>query len=251
MHSWSRALTAALLALGLGVATPAGARAYTLKRTEDGAPVHWREDVVRFRVAECEDLDRQSVLDAARIAADAWRGFPGVPDIEIVPGDAGEPGYEPAGRNVNGIYVLPAWPFRQRHLAVTSSTHEVITGRVVDTDILVNGEMPLDLMDEGRPTRRRYDLASVLTHEMGHVLGLDESDVAAATMWPVTRRGDVDQRTLDTDDEEGVLAIYGPDGEASALDGGCTASGGLPPASAPLPLILLTLLAVRPRRRLR
>jgi len=240
-----------LLTATAAAAMPGAASAYTLKRTETGAVVHWRQGEVRFRVGDCEGIDRADVERAAEIAADAWRGFPGVPDIAIVRGDPGAMGYRGDGRDINGIYLLPEWPFRDRHLAVTASTHDVPTGQIVDTDILINGEMPFSLMNEGRPARRRYDLASVLAHEMGHVLGLGETDQEGATMWPRTRRGQVDQRTLETDDEEGVLAIYGPGGEAASLDAGCSISSLASPGTDIRFLaiaLVLGLFAVRRRR---
>jgi hypothetical protein len=55
----------------------------------------------------------------------------------------------------------------------------------------------------------QHDLGAVLTHEMGHVLGLDESpDDEHATMWPYIRAGEVHQRTLADDDEHGVMEAY-------------------------------------------
>lgn len=52
------------------------------------------------------------------------------------------------------------------------------------------------------------DIQGVLTHEIGHGIGLAHSDVSAATMWPFTSYGDTSWRTLETDDIMGITALY-------------------------------------------
>lgn len=53
-----------------------------------------------------------------------------------------------------------------------------------------------------------YDVQSVFTHELGHMLGLGHSDVNTATMWPTVGKGDTTWSTLDPDDIAGIKAIY-------------------------------------------
>lgn len=52
------------------------------------------------------------------------------------------------------------------------------------------------------------DVQGVLTHEIGHLLGMAHSDVPEATMWPYTWYGDTSRRTLEQDDILGVSALY-------------------------------------------
>ena len=52
------------------------------------------------------------------------------------------------------------------------------------------------------------DVQNVSTHEIGHLVGLDHSDVPGATMWPTTSYGDISQRTLEPDDIAGVTALF-------------------------------------------
>jgi hypothetical protein len=76
------------------------------------------------------------------------------------------------------------------------------------------------------------DLEAALTHELGHFLGLDHSDVPGATMQPEAMGfGATDLRTLEADDIAGICAIYGEGNlpepepetelERSASQGGC------------------------------
>jgi hypothetical protein len=74
-----------------------------------------------------------------------------------------------------------------------------------------------------------HDFAAVMTHEFGHVLGLDEGhDDDQATMWPYIRKGEVHQRTLSEDDEHGVTEAYATAAaEAKATTAACSATGSI------------------------
>ena len=100
------------------------------------------------------------------------------------------------------------------------------------------------------------DIGNTVTHEAGHMLGLDHVCVqgaappanacpaGGATMEPTAGLGDTDKRTLKADDIDGVCSIY----PAISNEGGC----GCGTASASgLALLGLFLAAFRPRRRRR
>jgi hypothetical protein len=203
------------------LATPtAVAHAYALKTTKTGARVRWSDSSVTMRVDPKleEAMGKDQVRAALSMATDAWRGLPGVPHITL--SDEAAPGYRLAERT-NGIYLLKPWPFPKEQLAVTVSTY-ASNGRMIGADILLNGETEYALLADGpdRSDMHEHDLGAVLTHEMGHVLGLDESpDDQAATMWPYIRAGETHQRTLDDDDEQGVIEAYA--GAAPTEAAGC------------------------------
>jgi hypothetical protein len=198
------------LALGMCVLSKAGsAHAYALKTTKTGQRVRWSSPVITLSVDEKLEgyYGKEEVLSALRMATDAWRGLDHVPDVMI--SDQPAPGYQ-ANARTNGVYLMMPWPFAREQLAVTVSTYD-LDGHMIGADVLINGEsdyaMLPDLQDA--PGMTHHDLAAVLTHEVGHVLGLDESpDDPSATMWPYIRGGDVHQRTLSEDDEQGIVAAY-------------------------------------------
>lgn len=66
----------------------------------------------------------------------------------------------------------------------------------------------------------KIDLQSVLTHELGHVIGVGHTDVARATMNAGLGSG-IGARSLERDDLDAVCALY-PGANASA---GCASSG--------------------------
>jgi hypothetical protein len=110
------------------------------------------------------------------------------------------------------------------------------------------------------------DLPSILTHEVGHFLGLAHSSDGLATMRPGYNPGDIELRTLDTDDIAGICDIYdaaagerspsceprhGFSRECASTETGCCALQGTRPRS-DLPLLAMLgglLLAALRRRR--
>ena len=240
---------AALLAL---LILPQQAFAYQINTTEKGKRIRWADDLLVLRLdAGFETmLANGAAPDALEIALDAWRGLPGVPDFQVKPGQPAEPGHH-GDHATNGVYLLQHWPYAPDKLAITVVTYELDTGRLLDADVLVNPDAHFELIDEGAASdANAYDLAAVLSHEAGHVLGLGESeDDREATMWPYARMGETHQRTLSDDDEAGVIEAYrGPApppvmgcGQASVMRGKRVA----PPAWLVLLGVLMAFTALR------
>jgi hypothetical protein len=76
----------------------------------------------------------------------------------------------------------------------------------------------------------KFDIQSVLTHEIGHFLGLDHAAMVSSVMVPYGRPGQFDQRTLQYDDIAAISEVY-PKASAAAAAGeiqGTILSGALP-----------------------
>ncbi len=244
--------------LALVLLCPASANAYSLKTTAAGYHVRWWDQTIRMTIDPALEraMEAGQARQAAVMAAEAWRGLPGVPDIVVEPGAA--PGFDPE-RRTGGIYLVRRWTRDPRELAVTVSSYTP-DGKLMGTDILINGSVRYDLLSEtGEDGSREdppFDLASVLTHEMGHVLGLDENlDDETATMAPHARPGETHQRTLTEDDEEGVIELYSASLPRAALSCSLVSLAGSPAGGADTPVLLLALLGLavgaRARRRVR
>ena len=61
-----------------------------------------------------------------------------------------------------------------------------------------------DWSDDGSAT----DVQATITHEIGHALGIDHSDIPDATMYFEILGNAVHQRSLDDDDEKAVSHLY-------------------------------------------
>jgi len=107
------------------------------------------------------------------------------------------------------------------------------------------------------------DLENVMTHELGHYLGLAHSTVLDATMFASAEAGETIKRDLDPDDIEGLCTIY-PAGSPGGVcdftprgglqldcETGCSVSSlGAGPASS-LPAFFAAVALIRFRRRRR
>lgn len=74
----------------------------------------------------------------------------------------------------------------------------------------------------------KYDIQSVVTHEVGHLLGLDHSGLLSSVMTPFPATGQLDQRTLSYDDMAGAALLYPQDSDVTNLSaiGGTITLGG-------------------------
>ena len=130
--------------------------------------------------------------------------------------------FNQSGPNINVVVWIEAgWPFDDGALAVTTSAFLVNSGRLVDADISINGErFPWTRVDGTTcdPRTRTQDTQNTLTHEAGHVLGLDHPPQAAqferTTMFAQAPACETRKRTLAQDDVDGLCFIY-PTGAAT------------------------------------
>jgi len=129
-------------------------------------------------------------------------------------------------------------------LAVTVTTYDADSGRITDSDIVVNAERySWSAASDASSCRAAYDLQDVLTHELGHAFGLahDTSD-PAATMFPTADACETSKRDLDDGDIDGLHYLYVDVGPASS---GCAVGGRSGDASGALWIVGLLVLLRR------
>jgi hypothetical protein len=187
-----------------------------------GVLLAWRSRALTFvvdaRGSELRGISGEQLLEAATMAAQSWRdvrcsdGNAPLDDWSFELADA-DAAFVPNGANQNVIrFVDAAWPHASQALGKTVLGVDLDTGEILDADIVVNSQVhEFSLDPEGTST----DLVAVLTHELGHALGLDHSSDTEATMRPETRGFATSElRDLAADDSAGLCAIYPstPDG---------------------------------------
>ena len=230
--SLPRGLGAAVTTLALASFLTAGtARAYVPLMTPDGTPAFWAEDRVELEMGRDVPAawDADEIFARLQVAANAWDQVPCAPvelDAVGLVDDAVEDVSD--GRNMI-VWVHDGWPYSAKLLALTSVHFDTDTGRILDADVEFNvAGKDFDPGATCSPDATSYDLAGTMTHELGHVLGLDHTPVPDATMNAVTFPGDCKKRTLARDDEDGLCATYAnrPDVGDSGGDAGADAGAG-------------------------
>jgi Matrixin/IPT/TIG domain len=89
-------------------------------------------------------------------------------------------------------------------VALTPIIYNTGDGKIIDIDVLFNGRRWNFDTQSGTAA---FDIQDVLTHELGHVAGLDHSPVHGASMWPYVSPGQWLHRSLTRDDQSGAVAV--------------------------------------------
>jgi hypothetical protein len=190
---------------------------------ESGAPLFWANSCLTINVHRTGALNAGIGADAAQRsvqrAFEAWLSADcggEKPSLEVVLGQqvsCGVSEYSSDHHNANVVlFREDAWPYEgsEDTLGITwlRFDDEQKPGELWDADIEVNAVT--EPLSSGEPARDEVDLDSLLTHEVGHLLGLAHTLSAGATMLAGYVPGSTELRTLEDDDVAGVCAIYPP-----------------------------------------
>jgi hypothetical protein len=230
-----------LAALGAGLATltffvvPREASAFcrSTSCTEDcprdldgcktsGEPLWWANSCVGFSLQRdaSEHIPMKYVRQVATRSFTAWSdlecetGYATLAFSELEEAECKRTEYNDGGKNSNIILFQDTkWDYKgaDNTLAKTTVTFDAETGEIFDADIEINHAYNnFTISDEIVD----YDLESVLTHEVGHLIGLDHTPDYAATMYAGYEPGSMEQRSLEPDDVLGACTAYPPERDA-------------------------------------
>lgn len=132
------------------------------------------------------------------------------------------------------------WWYPAGTIALTTSTYDTNTGKLYDADVEFNAarfvfttvDSPMCASQPYSQSCVAYDVQNTMTHEAGHVIGLDHTDAPGSVMNPTAPVGELSKRTIDSGSRSFVCDVY-PKG-AKAVDcvatkpppsGGCSATG--------------------------
>ncbi|MGH7285686.1 MAG: matrixin family metalloprotease [Polyangiaceae bacterium] len=200
-----------------------------------GLPLYWKNACVGYDIQQ--DASRQvSYDDAAQAIALAFTKWTGATcptdgtgqsrasiDVrDLGPVQCNQVQYNKDGPNQHAIiFDDAAWPHNDSNntLALTTVTFDSTTGEIFDADMEINTAQQTLTVHDPIPGDG-YDLASIVTHETGHFLGMAHSGDSRATMYAHYRQGATSMRNLTDDDISGICSIYPPNGDRVLGDGG-------------------------------
>ncbi len=199
-----------LIALFSLAALPAGAAVrLTYQVNGTAIPVAWPASAFPIRTV----VDR-SVVDALprgittiEQAQSEWAAVPGA-DVAFAPPQVAN-GVTAGKDGQNSITFLDGLFKNEDFLALTTNWYDS-SGHIIEGDT----EIDPTVIAGG------YNLQHLITHETGHLLGLDHSGVMSAVMYPFVGRGGTSD--LDSDDRVAIAALY-PKGDPTLT--GATLTG--------------------------
>lgn len=194
-----------------------------LRNPSNGTPLYWQNPGnigITINSAGSADIQDGSAETALRNAIAAWNGA-GETAAHLVEDtspsqqartdwgshgvhlvlfeESNSSGFFPAGSGI--VAVTPVFFYSN--------------GRIADADVLFNG-YGYQFTTSGTPGR--FDVADVGTHELGHLLGLDHTGWAGASMYPYVDPTTILHRSLSLDEVRGLRHAY-PAGVFSKITG--------------------------------
>ena len=176
------------------------ASAFELRTLDDGTQVRWPAFPVSYQLAERsgDDTDR-----ALRRSFTTWEHTGGV-EVGFTPEPGGVAHPKVAADDVNVVWFVDDWPFHDEGVLALASVWADTSGAIVAFDVQIDGAV--DWSTDGDPDA--YDLQAAITHEVGHVLGIEHSPYEEATMFASQGLGDGWRQALAPDDEDAARFLY-------------------------------------------
>lgn len=197
---------------------------FRCSRAGSGGPsLQWAERNIAYGLAFGTELgvgiSLTELLEVMDSAFAEWQS-PDCSDLSFTfegVSEAFQTGFRRSQPNANGIAYASEWSFNPDAVALTITSFDTGSGRLLDADITLNGEhfdfvvfeagCETDASDQGP-----MDLQNVLTHEVGHLVGLDHPPStpsnSATTMFGTSQACETLKRDLSTGDVEGLCTIY-------------------------------------------
>lgn len=191
-----------------------------------GKPLWWRGGCVGYSLeaAGSRMIDKEALRLAVRRSFQTWSqvacpggGYASITFAELPETPCDAAGFEPDGPNVNAVILQDDdWKFKEDNNVAKTSVHfDASSGEILDSDLEINTAVNLfSTVDKLVKGERYLDLQTVVTHEVGHMLGLAHSDRVDSVMFALYKGG-LSGRKLTRDDVAALCAIYPPDRPAT------------------------------------
>jgi len=179
-----------------------------------GKNLKWEDIPIKYHIhKDCyKPIEREKCFEAVTSAFKEWES----PECTSLRFERGED-TEEAKASFNSldlkenknivVWIYNDWPYEPNGLALTTVTYDDKTGKIYDADIELNGyNYRFDVVTN--PPSTYTDIQNTITHEIGHLIGLDHTFEPSSVMYPTARAGEIKKRELSQDDIDGVCEIY-------------------------------------------
>ncbi len=208
-------LTAILFVFVIGLQET---HAYVLKRKENGGAVKWGANSnikLNLNTTNSSNISESDVLQIFNNSVNEWSNKANVSfSTQQVSGTL-------SGRN--DIYFTKSSSLGTGILAITTVSFDSASGKLIEADIKINDSVTFNTT-EGSSTEYQYYLGDVLTHELGHLLGLDHSQTFGSTMIFTIFK---DQSKIKSDDKAGLIDLYSTNSSTYGSLSGTVVGGNL------------------------
>lgn len=188
---------------------------YVRETTSQGSPLYWGEFPVTFHIhrqGTTDILSKTETYAAIRQGFFVWGDlfctclkvrYGGLTDKKTL-------GYNPKEpeKDINIVLFQKVWDHDSNAAAVTTNIFNKETGRMLAFDIELNNKHFHFGLAGKYQDAPAIDLQHTITHEAGHVFGLDHSATPGTTMSPTALPGQTNGRNLHGEDILGICAIY-------------------------------------------
>jgi len=198
-------------------------------------------DAVKYRITN-RDIANVTAAQLQIAVAHALTEWSAPADVGISSQFLGLTGIEPGVDDGQTVIGFKSRPDLDRTLGATTFEFDKVTGQFLGADIFINSIFSWSAATNGETSR--FDLESVIVHEVGHLLGLGHSALGEteprsgggrtvlgkrAVMFPIAYPpGSTIDRTIEADDIAGITDIYGgseSNRQLGAISGKVTLNG--------------------------
>jgi hypothetical protein len=176
-------------------------QAYVFELTNSGKPIKWSTNsgivALNYNASNASGLSGAEVATMISSSLAEWNGA--LEGLDIVLGSSVSSRVD--GRN-EIVFLDPSeFYFGDGVLAITQTVFLQTTGQILEADIMINDDYTFSSSTSGQ-----HHLGDVLTHEIGHFLGLSHGQAFASSMLYRSFNG---QRTITNDDATAAKHLYG------------------------------------------